>query len=581
VTELHFLRPAWLLAIPLVLLFVAMLWRSRSAAHNWRRVCDPHLLPQLLVGAGGGRLGWVAGLVAVAGILAAAALAGPAWERVEQPLVRTLYGRVMVLDLSRSMNATDVTPTRLVRAREKIAELLERSGDLQTGLVVFAGDAFAVAPLTDDHRTLVSILPVLEPDVMPSQGSRIDFGLQHARRLLKGGGVSDGEVVVVSDGLKGSHAINVAADLLDDGYRVSVLAVGTVAGGVIRLADGGLLRGLDGHVVRPAVTLEPLARLATAGGGQFVRLAANDADLDQLTANTAAWRRFAAVEEVERTSATWQDQGPWLVLALLPLAALAFRRGWLLMLPLLLIVAPQGPLSTASAARPATADGQGIDRCPDDASPGAVKQAVTLFRNGKYLEAAAFFACQDNTEAHYNRGTALARAWRFEQALAAFDQALVRDPEHLDALHNRSIVERLLKQRKSATSFELESGQPGRNAQSSADDLSPDGGQGGTGSTYGGSGADVGTVGTPYGPAPKGTAPEHGSGRPPTRSQTDNADAQPTETPARATISAGERVALEAALARIPDDPAHLWRQKLALKYWRRERTPPRRSDAW
>jgi Ca-activated chloride channel family protein len=478
------------------------------------------------------------------------------------------------------MNATDVSPTRLVRARDKIAELLERSGDLQTGLVVFAGDAFAVAPLTDDHRTLVSILPVLEPDVMPSQGSRIDFGLQHARRLLEGAGVSDGEVVVVSDGLKGSHAINVAADLLDDGYRVSVLAVGTVAGGVIRLADGGLLRGLDGNVVRPAVTLEPLTRLATAGGGQFVRLAANDADLDKLTANTAAWRRFATVKEVERTSATWQDQGPWLVLALLPLTALAFRRGWLLMLPLVLIVPPQGLLSTASAAQPTTDDGQRIDRCPDDASRGAVKQAVTLFRNGKYLQAAALFACQDDTEAHYNRGTALARAWQFEQALAAFDQALVRDPEHLDARHNRSIVERLLKQRKSAASFKLESEQPGRHAPSTSGDPSQDGEKTGSRNTYEG-GADVATAGTPYGPAPTGTGPEHRSGRAPTRSQTDNPDAQPTETPARVTISAGERVALEAALARIPDDPAHLWRQKLALKYWRRERTPPRRSDAW
>jgi len=580
VAELHFLRPAWLLAILPVLLFAAMHWRHRSAADNWRRVCDPHLLPHLLVSGGRGRREWAIGLVAVAGIVAAIALAGPAWEQVEQPLARTLYGRVMVLDLSRSMDATDVTPTRLIRAREKVTALLERSGDLQTGLVVFAGDAFAVAPLTDDHRTLVSILPVLDSGVMPSQGSRIDLGLQHARRLLRGSGVSDGEVVVVSDGLKGSHAINVAADLLDDGYRVSVLAVGTVEGGLIELADGGFLRGLDGHIVRPAVTLQALTRLARAGGGQLVRLASDDADLDQLTANTAAWRRFANVREVDRTSAVWRDQGAWLVLSLLPMAALAFRRGWLLMLPLVLIVPPLGSLSTVTAAPRTTANGQLTDRCPGDVLSGTAKQAVTLFRNGKYLEAAALFACGDDAEAHYNRGTSLARAWRFEQAIAAFDQALSREPAHADALHNRSIVERMLKQRKSATSFDLEAGQPHANAQNRIGGPSLDGVQSGTGNTSTG-GADVSTPVSPHERAQTAMEPTHRSGHPLNRSAADTDDRQPADQPARARFSAGEKAALEAALARIADDPAPLWRQKLALKYWRRERTPPRRSDAW
>jgi len=555
------------------MLLATMLLRQRSGAGNWSRVCDPHLLPHLLVTRLHHRLDLRASLLLLVGIIAATALAGPTWERVEQPLVRTLYGRVMVLDLSRSMDATDVQPTRLTQARAKVGQLLERSGDLQTGLVVFAGDAFAVAPLTDDHRTLMSILPVLDTSVMPSQGSRIDLGLREARQLLRGSGVSDGEVIVVSDGLKGSHALSVATNLFDDGYRVSVLAVGTAAGGVIRLEDGGFLRGLDGRTVRPAVTLEAFRRLVEAGGGQLVRLAPDATDLDELTTNTARWRHFASVRETARTSPAWQDQGPWLVLILLPLAALAFRRGWLLMVPLVLIVPPQGLLSSALAADETQVEIERIDHCRDaDArTETSLKQAVTLYRNGKYLEAARAFACHDDAEAHYNRGTALARAWRFEHAIAAFDQALARDPAHVDAQHNRSVVARLLEQRESNPSWSAESARPGEDAQKSATG-EPDGASG-DGQR---SSADAG-----HEPAQTTTGRMQGSSGPLLPSDTDSADDQLDHETVRATLTAGEQRALEAVLDSIPDDPAHLWRQKLALKYWRRERTPPRRSDAW
>ncbi|MDH3453390.1 MAG: VWA domain-containing protein, partial [Gammaproteobacteria bacterium] len=443
--ELHFLRPAWLAVVPLAILFAVLIWRRRDRGGNWRWVCDPHLLGHLLLKGGENRRAWAAGLVGVAGVIAATALAGPAWERVRQPMVYTLYGRVMVLDLSRSMDATDVAPTRLMRARRKVIGLLERSGDLQTGLVVFAGDAFAVTPLTDDHRTLVSILPVLDTRVMPHQGSRVDLGLEQAQRLLQAGGVSDGEVVVVSDGLKGERAIAAAADLYAEGYRVSVLAVGTVAGGLIRLEDGGYLRGLNGRIVKPSVTLPALQRLADAGGGRLVRAAGDDSDLQRLTENTAVWRRLASVREAERITGGWRDQGPWLVLTLLPLAALAFRRGWLLGLPLVLVLQPQAPLRAASVADEMPPD-TSLSRCLDDsgsaaATPGSdsAAQAIELFRNGRYLQAASLFACGDDADAHYNRGTSLARAWRFEQALAAFDQTLARDPAHVDALHNRAV----------------------------------------------------------------------------------------------------------------------------------------------
>jgi len=258
---------------------------------------------------------------------------------------------------------------------------------------------------------------------------------------------------------------------------------------------------------------------------------------------------------------------------LLPLAALAFRRGWLLAVPLVLIVPPQGSLSSALAADETQVEIERIDHCVDAGAHAgnSLQQAAALYRNGKYLESARVFACHDDAEAHYNRGTVLVRAWRFEHAIAAFDQALTQDPAHVDALHNRAVVAHLLEQRESNPSRSTESGKLGEDARNSA-----------TGESGGASGdGQSSSADTNHDPAQTPTGRAQGSSGPLVPSDTDSADDQLDHETVRATLPAGERRALEAVLDSIPDDPAYLWRQKLAFKYWQRERTPPRRSDAW
>lgn len=572
VLELHFIRPAWLLAVPLAILLAGVVWRRGVRHSNWHGIVDPHLLPHLLHVHSGRAGEWAAVVLGLAGVIAATALAGPAWERLPQPMMQTLYGRVMVLDLSRSMDATDVASTRLAHARRKVTGLLELSGDLQTGLVVFAGDAFAVTPLTDDHRTLVSILPVLDTRVMPRQGSRVDLGLVHAQRLLAAGGVSDGEVILVSDGVKGERAIDAAAALLEAGYRVSVLAIGTVAGGVIPLEDGGYLRGLNGQLVKPPVTLAALHRLVRAGGGRLVRAADDDSDIAELTESTEHWRQFADLRETERSSARWRDQGPWLVLALLPLAALAFRRGWLLMLPLVLALHPESPAHAAGNEPPEVP----ARHCRGDAAT----RAIILFRNGSYVEAANLFACDDDAEAHYNRGTALARAWQFEQALAAFDQALAREPAHTDALHNQTVVQQLLLQRGSMPPPSTTIGGPDARAVDGASaDLPHTASSDATG--HAGDKTGAGSLGDGHDPTRPPLNPAVAADRAREAARLTEQSQTADDGVSIDALSRDEHLALEAALARIPDDPAGLWRQKLALKFWRRERTAPRHSDAW
>lgn len=173
VAEFHFLRPVWLLLVP-VLIFVA--WRvgsGRGAASGWRAVVDRALQPFVLREGTSGPSGRGPLLVAVAAAaLVSLALAGPAWDRLPVPAYRSDEALVVALDLSRSMDATDVEPTRLARARLKLLDLLDRRTSGQTALVVFTSNAFTVTPLTSDTRTIKALV---------GRGRRVQFQREFER----------------------------------------------------------------------------------------------------------------------------------------------------------------------------------------------------------------------------------------------------------------------------------------------------------------------------------------------------------------------------------------------------------------
>ena len=290
--ELAFIRPWWLLAIPPALAFVWWLRRRHGRGGGWESIVDPTLLPHLVVGADGTRREWPWIVMAVAIAVAGLALAGPAFETVERPAFRSLAARVIVLDASHSMDARDLAPSRMVHARHKVSDLLRRSRDRRTGLVVFAGDAFVVAPLTRDADTLVHLLSATDTSVVPVQGSRPDLGLLAAGRLLERGHATAGEIVLVTDGETKPMARDAAERLAARGISVSILAVGTREGAPIPLAEGRFLERPGGEIVVPRVDIEALRAVAEAGTGRFATITADDADVEWLLGTRTAipWR---------------------------------------------------------------------------------------------------------------------------------------------------------------------------------------------------------------------------------------------------------------------------------------------------
>ena len=262
--EFHFLRPDWLWALPLVILATALLAHRRLAAGSWQNVVSATLAPFVLSHSQNkqGQYRWW--LLGLGGVLAVVALAGPAWQRIEQPVFRSDQALVIALDMSRSMDAQDVAPSRLLRARLKILDILERRNGGQTAMVVYSSNAFTVTPLATDTDTIAALVNSLSTDIMPSRGSYPIAAINKGQQLLENAGATFGEILLVTDGGTSPAAERVARDLKEFGYTLSVLAVGTRDGAPIPQQNGGFVTDQSGNIAVPKLEENALRSLAEA-----------------------------------------------------------------------------------------------------------------------------------------------------------------------------------------------------------------------------------------------------------------------------------------------------------------------------
>ncbi|KAG1658105.1 hypothetical protein GQR58_023145 [Nymphon striatum] len=173
-------------------------FHSASSSKAWDKIIDPNLLPILLQGKNSGSAKFAKSLLALGWLITVIALADPVWEKIPRPIFQTNAARILVLDLSNSMLVDDLKPNRLARAKFKVEDILSLDEEGQTGLVLFAGDAFTASPLTRDTETIRSLLKILTPQLMPAQGSRADLGLLKAHELFKQAGIKNGQVLMIS-----------------------------------------------------------------------------------------------------------------------------------------------------------------------------------------------------------------------------------------------------------------------------------------------------------------------------------------------------------------------------------------------
>ena len=450
----HFLRPDWLWGfLPLAGLLV-FLAKHQAMAQLWESICDAHLLPHVLVGTAGAKSNSPILLIGLGWTLALVALAGPVWSQLPQLVFRAESALVVVLDVSRSMDAQDVAPSRLIRAKHKILDVLEARQEGQTALVIFAGDSFVVSPLTDDARTMKTLVQTLETNIMPVQGSRPDLGLQKGNELLEQAGIPGGDLLLITDGQAEPATLDTMKLLARQGRNISILGVGTEEGAPIP-QEGGFVKDETGAIVLPKLDRGSLQDAAKVVGGRYATVALDDQDLDHVLPSVDGAKISANTNANQRTTNIWQEEGPWLVAVLLAVALPAFRRGWVGVV-LLCLMLPQVSQAFSWENVWERSDQQAM-KALDQNDP---KTAATLFeqpdwkgiahyRAGDYEQAEKAFSGNDSPEAHYNRGNALTKLGKYPEAMASYQAALTQQPEHADAQHNLELLKKLLENQES------------------------------------------------------------------------------------------------------------------------------------
>jgi Ca-activated chloride channel family protein len=438
--DFHFLRPLWLAALAAAAVLALVVAHREDMRTRWQRAIAPHLLDRLLVDRRAGRRLQPLHLTVTLIALGAVAAAGPTWRHERAPFVEDKAPLAIAVDLSRTMDAIDVSPTRLERAKLKVRDLLALRSGARTALFAYAGSAHMVLPLTDDAGLIGTYVDSLETRIMPVKGKDTAKALVAIQAGLAGE-AEPGTILFLTDGVEPAAF----EALKDPGHsQILVLGLGTPEGGPIKAGAGDYLTDASTRL-----DLDALHKLRSETGIELSTVTADDADVRWIE------RRMATHLEQARSEAgaRWQDVGWWLVIPIALASALWFRRGWTIrwatyaIFGLGVVAAPQALAGTFADAF-LTPDQQGtlaFRNSDFDAAAGffadPMWRGIAAYRAGKYEDAADIFARIDSPEGHFGQGNAEARLGKFPQAIASYREALKQRPDWPEAKANLQLVQ--------------------------------------------------------------------------------------------------------------------------------------------
>lgn len=454
---LHLLRPMWLwLLLPGVLL--PLVWRyRRQQLRNWSNNIAPHLLAHLrLDGQDQHRLRPVH-LISALLIIGAVAAAGPSWEQDRPDFLDNRAPLFLALDLSGSMDATDITPSRLEAAKHKLHTLIQRRQGAATGLIAYAGSAHLVLPPTRDPALLDSFLQALASNLVERPGKNVLAVLELAKTLSAAEN-NPTSLVLVSDGADHTQLAQLDKALDGSHLQVLILAVGNSDSGLIKGSNGQPLTDSQGRPQLGRFDKEGLKQLASALDAPLGSLTVNDDDLDWIEAH--AQQHFQLANQ-NNQPLHWKDAGYWLCWPLLVIAFLCIRRGWSLNWSACLLLGLLLPVDGAHANGLIdaffTPDQQGRWAFEHQHYPTAAEhftdpywKGIAAYNAADYDLALASFAQLDTAPAYFYLGNIYTRRFKFDQAIAAYTQALRLQPQFAEAQANLALVRALQKDYDSA-----------------------------------------------------------------------------------------------------------------------------------
>ena len=474
ITNFHLIRPWCLLLLLPSLIFLSLLHNASKQRGQWHKLIPAHLATLLIDTNADKHTQLPLYTLALLLVVTVIALAGPTWQKLPQPLFKVNSAQVIVMDMSLSMYATDIKPNRLTRARFKVTDLINQLTEGETGLIAYAGDAFVISPMTEDINNLLNLLPALSPEIMPEYGSEPATGIDAALTLFKQTQKDSGDIYLITDGISASDQRQITQLLANTDFSLHILAVGGTDSAPIKLPNGELLKDSNGNIVLPKLTLAPLTTLARQFNGRFAKISLDNSDIVHLAKTDHDFNDTNISQN--KLGDAWDESGPWLLLFMLPIAALSFRRGILTIFAVLSLalspmiitkpaMAETQPKTKSAAAAPVrssgwdsvwqTKDQQGIKAFNQGQFEQAANtfedsnwQGASLYRAKDYQGALDAFSAQQTPDALYNQGNALMQLQQYDEAISRYQQVLSADENHPVAQANLQLAEKLKQQQK-------------------------------------------------------------------------------------------------------------------------------------
>ncbi|WNC66881.1 VWA domain-containing protein [Thalassotalea nanhaiensis] len=308
----HFLRPFWLLALIVGYWLINAFTKRSDTLATWRPIMSKEIIDHLNVE--GNTNHWLSPrrLGQYCLFLLCLILSGPTWQQQPSPLTEDNSALVIALDVSNTMQQSDVQPTRLARAKHKIIELLKLRGDSNTALIAYSGSAHTVMPITKDTEMISHFLDALDSNLMPMQGKLPEKVIPITQSMLSPTKVP-GSLLLIGDGATAETVAKFSEFFNVQPHQLVVWAIGNTE------------QTLDSDKNIIPMQLAQLENLADESGGRIVELTFDNHDVEQV--NRFIENNLVIVEDAGRP---WLDAGYPLVFILALMFLFWFRRGWTL-----------------------------------------------------------------------------------------------------------------------------------------------------------------------------------------------------------------------------------------------------------
>lgn len=595
----HFLRPFWFFALVPFTWLAYLLWQKGSQSTGLETYINQQLLKHLTFKESVSVSRYPLIGLYLAWCMSIFILAGPTWKKLPQTTFESEAAVVVLLDLSPSMQAEDIKPSRIVRAHLKIQDLLRERKDGLTALIAYAGEAHIVTPFTDDTATISNLLSTLTPGILPLPGSNPEMAIELAEALIKSSKLNKASILLLTDDMA-SSSIKPMSKSLSSHNDLTVIGVGTDEGAAIPY-KGDFLKDEQNNKVISKRSSATLQQLANATNGYYLPIQANNSDIDFYT--QLLEQRFSNNSQKESiTGDAWFEFGQLFILLLLPFALFAFRRGVLLSVFLMayLSIFIYVPDTYAEGYQSIwkNNDERGLDAWKAQDYESASKlfsnpqwQGSAYYKNGDYDKALEIFKQDNSPIGHYNQGNALANLNQLEDAIKAYDHALKQDNSLSQAKKNKELIEKLIEEQKKQQQQNQESQDNQSNNNQSQDNQQQDDKQGKQDNNSQENESDANQANNDSAQnTTEDTPPQHTDENKDDKNTPSNLEENAEKASGQAEqekdreehadaaksnfeqLNTEERQALEQLLRKVPDDPSGLLRRKFEYEFQKRKK---------